>query len=414
MKPHSSDRQRGAILVFFVFALLAMLLAAGLVVDLGLAYVGYGWLVRAVDAGALAGARNAASTNAEMESMIRKVAGANFRGPLPVEYDVQITIPEVDTKRIAVSGRGKSPAMFSRLAGFDTFALGAEAEAIRYPLDLSLVLDVSLSLQNNNVFDDMQRAAVSFLDHFDDQVDQIGLVTLSHWAVDKATPAKGNNASLKTLINRLDAVYYTNIEEGLRVAKDNLAAAPARSNAIKVVVLFTDGRSTAFRDSLALPRGTVPATYDGVVAARYGTSSSNFVGLFQHADGRKITRFSSSGAPTLATYNSSSASPRPTSLPGGKSLTGANVETIGSIQSEAWANEIRKTGALVYTIALGNPNARNVHDTPDLDFLRRVANDRGIVDANQPAGLMVFAPTAADLEEMFARVADRILTRLTR
>jgi Flp pilus assembly protein TadG len=404
--------QRGAVLVLFSLALIGTLLSAGLAVDLGGAYVSRANLSKAVDAGALSGARYAGGNDAELKKMIENMALANYSGDSPAKYNITIEHPGTDTTRVKVAGSTQYNTVFARLAGIDQFAMQSAAEAIRYPLDMTLILDLSLSLENNDVFDDMQKAATSFLDHFDDKVDQIGLVTFSHWAVNQKNPVKNNKSALKTLINNFDAVYYTNIEEGMRVGKDNLAAAPARSNAVKVVVLFTDGRSTAVRDVFTMPSGTTPKTYEGVVAA-YGTSSSSYVGLFQFADGKKITKFSSKGVPTLVAFDSSTASPKPPKLPNGKSVIGTNVEALGDMQAEAWSSQIRDTGALIYTIGLGNPKAQNDYDTPDLDFLRRIANEKGIANGSQPKGELMFAPTGAQLEAMFTKVADRILTRLT-
>ena len=82
-------------------------------------------------------------------------------------------------------------------------------------------------------------------------------------------------------------------------------------------------------------------------------------------------------------------------------------------EAEYWANEIRKKGYMIYSIGLGNPYAKSEEEKPDLDFLRRVANEKGIVSVTQPKGELMFAPTAADLDAVFRKVADRILTRLT-
>lgn len=411
MKRLSSKRQRGAVLVFFVFALFVMLLAAGLVVDLGVAYVGYSWLVRSVDAGALAGARNSSGTNAEIDAIVRKIASANLRGDLPVDFDVAITTPEADTKRIEVTGRTKTPALFSKLAGFDEFPLGANAEAIRYPLDMSLVLDVSYSLQRNNAFDDMQLASQGFVDYFDESVDQLGLVSYSTWAHEHEAPRKNFKARVKSAIGALAAISDTNIDEGLRFGKMQIDNTPQRANAIRIVVLFTDGRPTAFADAFDMPTGITPAVYDGVVAGF--TSGSAYRGLFQTADGRKVVGFSR-GVAITEPNGSSKASPLPKRLPDGSPANGNNIRKLGAIQAEAWADQIRRAGYTIYSVGLGNPNSNNPGDQPDLEFLRRIANENGIVDASQPDGLMVFAPTPADLDEVFARVADRILTRLTR
>ena len=132
-------------MVLFVLVLVVLMLCAGLVVDLGVAYVSHGRLVKAVDAGALTGARHASGSDSEIDAVVRKVAGANYAGVLPASYDVDITVPAVDTKRIAVSARTESPALFTRIIGRESFAVAAAAEAMRYPLDMSLVLDISYS-----------------------------------------------------------------------------------------------------------------------------------------------------------------------------------------------------------------------------------------------------------------------------
>jgi Flp pilus assembly protein TadG len=411
MKPHSSDNQRGAILVLFVSALVVMLLCAGLVVDLGVAYVSHGRLVKSADAGALAGARHASRSDAEIETVVRKVAGANYPGVLPASFDVGITVPAADTKRIFVSARTQSPALFTRVVGLDGFALAAAAEAIRYPLDMSLVLDISYSLEANRAFDDLQDASVQFVNYFDESVDQLGLVTYTTWAEDRIAPAKGFKRRMQSTIRSLSAVSDTNIEEGLRLGKQQLDNVPVRENAIRIVVLFTDGRPTAFADVFEMQTGN-PASYDGIVAG-YQTGSSGWRGLYQASDGRKVIGFVN-GVATTDSNNSSRNSPQVRRLPDGSAVNSPNIRRLGAAQAEAWADQIRRAGYTIYTVGLGDPNASDPLWQPDLNFLRRVANEDGIVDASQPAGALVFAPTPEDLEGVFAKLAERILTRLTR
>jgi Mg-chelatase subunit ChlD len=378
---------------------------------MGVAYVGHGRLVKAVDAGALSGARHASGSNAEIEAVARKVAGANYSGVLPASYQVDITVPAVDTKRIAVSARTQSPALFTRIIGRESFAVAAAAEAIRYPLDMSLVLDISMSLQINRAFDDLQDASVQFVDYFDESIDQLGLVTYTTWAQDRITPAKGFKSRMQSTIRSLSAVADTNIEEGLRLGKQQLDNVRARDNAIRIVVLFTDGRPTAFSDVFDMASGT-PARYDGIVAG-YQTGSGSWRGLFQKSDGRKVIGFSR-GIAVTDVNGSGRASPTVRRFPDGSAVNSPNIRRIGAAQAEAWADQIRRRGYTIYTVGLGDPNARDPLWQPDLDFLRRIANEDGIVDGGQPAGAMIFAPTPEDLEEVFARLADRILTRLTR
>lgn len=411
MKPRFSDNQQGAILVLFVLVLVVLMLCAGLVVDLGVAYVGHGRLVKAVDAGALTGARHASGSDAEIEAVVRKVAGANYSGVLPASYDVAITVPAIDTKRIAVSAQTLSPALFTRIVGRDGFALAAAAEATRFPLDMSLVLDISYSLEMNRAFDDLQSASVEFVDYFDDSIDQLGLVTYTTWATSRIAPAKHFKNRVQGTIRSLAAISDTNIEEGLRLGKLQLDTAPLRENAIRVVVLFTDGRPTAFADDFEMQSGT-PARYNGIVAG-YQSGATAWRGLFQASDGRKVVGFSRGVAVTDGN-SSPRNSPNLRRLPDGSAVSSPNIRRVGAAQAETWADQIRRAGYTIYTIGLGDPNARDPLQQPDLAFLRRIANEDGIVDRSQPAGAMIFAPSPEDLEEVFAKVADRILTRLTR
>jgi hypothetical protein len=224
-------------------------------------------------------------------------------------------------------------------------------------------------------------------------------------------PVQKNFKALgKSLVDGLDAISDTNIEEGLRVAKQQLDAAAPRTEALKMVVLFTDGRATAFADNHRMPDAHVPLWYDGVVSGYI--SGTSYRGLFQSADGQKVRRFNS-GVPELYPNNSTITSVKPKYLPGNLTVTGDNLRSVAAAQAEDWANQIRSAGYMVFTIGLGDPNGL-AGDEPDLDFLRRLANEHGIVDGDQPQGEMLFAPGPSQLNDVFATLADRIITRLTR
>jgi Flp pilus assembly protein TadG len=407
--------ERGAILYMFGIAVVTLFLIAALAIDLGSAYVTTTNLSKAVDAGALAGARYTMKGESAMNQIINQVAEANFGEADDPQYtpNYQITIwnPATDTTRVRVTGNTNAPAYFSRLFGTEEIPVTALAEATRYPLDMSLVLDLSASLDRNDAFDDMQVAARGFLEYFDDNVDRFGLVTYSTWAEEQMALQKNFKAPGQTIIDGLVAISDTNIEEGLRLGKSQLDAAFPRTEALQMVVLFTDGRSTAFADNFQMPDGHNPAFYDGIVAAYI--SGSSYRGLFQTADGQKIKNFVS-GAPVLYPNSSTVTSVKPKFLPGGGTVNGTNIRQMGADQAEAWANAIRAAGYTIFTIGLGNPAATDPGDVPDLDFLRRIANEDGIVDDDQPKGELMFAPSPEELSAAFQTLADRIITRLTR
>jgi Flp pilus assembly protein TadG len=409
--------ERGAIMLLFGMAVLSLFLVSALALDMGSAYVTTASLSKAVDAGALAGARYTMKGESIMQDVINQVATANYGVSDNAQYEptYQITIwqPALDTTRVRVEGATKAPTYFSKLIGREEIPVTALAEATRYPLDMSLVLDLSYSLERNNAFDDMQDAASGFLEYFDDNIDRFGLVTYSTWGEERMPLQKLFKNTGQSIIDSLSAISDTNIEEGIRLAKAQLDVASPRTEALKIMVLFTDGRPTAFADEFTMePGNNNPTTYDGVVATYI--SGSSYRGLFQTGDGYKIDYFDGAGQPVLVANGSSASSPKPSELPGGASVNGQNIRALGADQAEAWANTVRSAGYTIFAIALGNPNATSEGDTPDLDFLARIANADSIVSSDQPKGELLFSPTPSELEATFAMLADRIITRLTR
>jgi hypothetical protein len=76
------------------------------------------------------------------------------------------------------------------------------------------------------------------------------------------------------------------------------------------------------------------------------------------------------------------------------------------------ADAIRSQGVLLYTIGLGDPDASDPIVQPDLDYLRRLANEDGITNPAQPKGRMYFAPSPDVLGEVFRQLARDLLVRL--
>ncbi len=408
---NTPDCERGSILLLFALSLTAVFLILAMSVDLGSAYITHSRLSQSVDAGVLAGARNSAQSNTKIKAIALQVARANFVGDHPVDYSLSITTPARDTKRFLMTAQTKATGAFSAAAlGAGTFDVSVLGEATRYPLDMSLVLDLSFSLQRNRAFKDMQTAASGFLNYFDNSADQIGIATYSTWAEEKLPVQKFFQLSGSRIIRRLHAISDTNIQEGLRVSKSQLDAAQQRPGALKIVVLFTDGRPTAYRDTFHFRRRSC-RRYDSIVAAY--VNGSSYRGLFRWTDGRRIKSFRSRCRTRTAANQSSTRSVVPREI-SRYSRQGDFIRAQGILKSEEQANLIREAGYSIYSIALGNPNARIEGDKPDLDFLARITNQGGLVNANQPRGELIFAPSPAELEDAFSKLADRLLTRLTR
>lgn len=406
--------ERGSVMTLGTAAVVAVLLIVGLSVDLGTAYLSRARLYKAVDAAALAAARQTSVDEAEMRRIALQVARANYSGA-GVDYAVTVSEEEGDATRVTVTAECDSRTSFLRLAGMSDMRVRASGEATRFPLDMSLVLDVSSSLQASNAFDDLQEAAQAFLERFDENVDQVGIVSYSVVAkVDLPLDLYFLDDGLAA-IDDLEPLNYTNMDEGLRRGRGQLDAPPARSEAVKVLVLFTDGRPTAFRDVFDVV--DPPDSYDGAIAA--GGSGNGVAGLFHPVNGLKVLGFRRNGTAVLVPWwwmfgGFGLEDPTPNALPGGLQVNGQNIRLVGTLQAEAQASAARAAGHSVYCIGLGNVDAEDPDDVPDMDLLARLANEHGASDPSQPRGVALLAPTSTELEEVFDTMAERILLRLTR
>jgi len=155
------------------------------------------------------------------------------------------------------------------------------------------------------------------------------------------------------VIKRLHAISDTNIQEGLRVSKAQLDNARKRKGALKVVVLFTDGRPTAYRDTFTFSGRACPR-YDGIAAAYINGSS--YRGLFRPTDGRKIKSFRSKCRPRTAANQSSTRSVTPLEVSRNR-REGDFIRAQGILKAEEEADKMRAAGYTIYTVGLGNPNA---------------------------------------------------------
>jgi Flp pilus assembly protein TadG len=410
------DREHGSVLALFVFAIFFLLMCLALAVDLGAAYFASSTLTKAADAGALAAARYGMGDSVDAEDLAESVAAANFPlANIDAEYEATVSYPGIDTIRVTVQASSEVPTFFGKVLQRDSLPIHTTSEATRYPLDMSLVLDISGSLEDEGVFDDMQEAAQAFVGFFNEDLDQIGLVSYSQHAREHLSIQKYFMDAINSEIDELEAIAYTNIEEALRVGREQLDAAPERDASVRILVLFTDGRTNAFADEFYVDQDSpAPEYYDGIISTT-NSGASGFRGFYEQDTGNVITGFNSATGDTITCDpDCSSAAFEPVELPGGASVTGSKILELAVEQAEEQAEMIRLSGYTIYTVALGNVAAADVYDTPDLDFLTRLANEDGIVDSTQNEGAMLYTENASDLEDVFAQLADRILTRLTK
>jgi Flp pilus assembly protein TadG len=362
----------------------------GLALDGARAYNDRAELARAVDAAVLAGARSYRSGESEALREARAVAAANgsaFRAPT----DLAVSFGVNEYSEVLVSAVATRPmrTLFMPLLGIPEVTVSASATAAVPPVDLVLILDQSGSLESQGAWNDLKQAAFDFVRYFDDDFDQMGLVSFQLHARNRSQLGAPFQGAVISGINQLRSAGDTNTGEGLRLALEQLEGPEARARAAKVVVFFTDGRPTAFRD--------IVGGADRAMAV-YTTESGVVRGYFNDPD----------NLPDNQTVN-------PDGCRNVASCFGFSEYTTRQEAKDKgieFASLIRQRDIYVYTIGLGNPSATDPLLTPDLDYLRILANEGGQVP-DQPRGRMYFAPSSSELEAVFRQVAQDLLVRLT-
>jgi hypothetical protein len=383
-------RDRGTVLVFLAVAMVTILVGAGLAIDLGRGYVLKAQVSRAVDAAALAAARSLRSGEDIAVERGTAIAAANgLQGGFgQATLDFVFGTTEDGELTVTAEGAMRIPTLLMKLIGQDVVGARSRAVTVVPPIDLVLVLDQSGSLSEAGAWDDLQDAAQAFVANFDDDIDQMGMVSFQLRAIDRFQIQQPFVGLAVSTIEAMPSLGFTNTGEGLRLAYEQLDGPNVRDAAAKVVVFFTDGRPTAFRANAG--------NSDRVLAAYTG---AGVFGFWNNPNALPMD-----------------VRPPPNGCQGVGNCFGYTKQGVfdkARDNGAFWASEIRSSGALLYTIGLGDTSQPlGSILQPDPDFLRLLANEDGIADPSQPRGRMYFAPSSAELAAIFQLVAQDLLVRL--
>jgi Flp pilus assembly protein TadG len=162
-KGFKSD-EGGATVMIFGLAIIPVMMAAGSAVDYGRASAAKVHLQKAVDATALALAKDAPNaTDGELKRRGKELAKALLKSAKGVSADTIAVSREARTIRVTASGAMKTA--FMAVAGLDTLAISSEAEAAWgiTNIELALVLDNTGSMnetpQGKRKIDELKSAA---------------------------------------------------------------------------------------------------------------------------------------------------------------------------------------------------------------------------------------------------------------
>lgn len=456
-KYSNSGSQRGQIFPMFALFLVVMMLFLAMAIDLGYAYVTKANLSKALDAAALRGMLSISQGTTQAAAIAQSVFAANYQTSGRDSGTVTPTVTFTPNPPVAgqlttinVSASTSINTFFARiLPNLSTLTVGDTAQSTRANVMLSLVLDVSGSMNDNGGAQALPPAVQDFISYFSNTLDQASVSTFSDFAspVPNATGLALDlnmehnfTSDVTNLTNSMSGNFGggTYSQGGLDRAAFQLcgwavpgvypyaATCPVVTNTTKVVVFFTDGWANSNQDVLNGPGcpANTPIYYGGCSPAEAAPSAD-----FPNAPGwcGGVHFWDRTHLPGNNEYNCQ-ATNFPQKQPGnfgqlaqnGVSITQAqeNISNDAMYRAITWANAMRSQGVIVYAVGLGS-----MINQP---YLQMMANDPSgasfegfSYNSNTPSGLAVFAvdcpgpSCASELDSAFQTVASDILLRIT-
>jgi len=279
-------REKGIALVYMAVFLVPLLACTGLAVDLGRGYLVRVALARAVDAAALAAARNIAADSSQALRAANNIFNANFPagflGVSSVQNPPQLTmtVGSDGSHIITVASSATVPTTFMRIAGPESLRVAASATATRRLVDMSFVMDRSGSL--GAAFGQVKEAAKQFVSYFDPTPnigDRVALITFSANTL-VADPMRSERGfDLSSIDSHIDSTVAnggTATAEGLYQGWDQLRTVPTGSQSgLRIVLLFTDGSPNSVAGQFQVSQSKSGGTCSSTLVGRAGTIATN-------------------------------------------------------------------------------------------------------------------------------------------
>jgi Flp pilus assembly protein TadG len=386
-----------------------------------------------------------------------------FTTSLAVNQATDITIDETvaNQRTVSVTAHAVVPTIFMRWLNFTSTSVNATSTVIRRDVNVAMVVDRSGSLASSGSCGAVKQAAINFVGKFANGTDNIGLVTFaSTTALD--FPIANNfqtaGTNVPTLINNIICQGSTSSAMAMWYGYDQLVGLNQPA-ALNVILFFTDGKPTGVNVNMPLSAASTctsphpgPPRYINGLYNTY-TNADQFFGLLQptptpntianadfwftsdgsnsagctYASGwsSNVTNFSDfQGVPTTDVFGSNLDNNYLPITHSGSYIdlnNPTNADNMAQNALDDAATKIRAgaveqgpltnagrslSNVIVYTVGLGNaPYPLSI------PLLERVSNDArsSIYNSSQPTGLFVLAPTTADINASFARIASEIL-----
>jgi len=386
--------------------------------------------------------------------------------------DVVVDLSVAQRRTVTVNAHVTAPTLFMRWLGFSSTIVNASATATRRDVNIALVVDRSGSLAASGSCEAVKAAASNFVNKFADGRDYISLVTFAsstHADFPIAQNFKTAATPVSTMLGNITCAGSTSSAMALWTGYDQLVGL-GQAGALNIMLFFTDGKPTGVNMNMAVknsPASPCTNAHPATALVPYRTinglyntytNQSTFFGILNPTNSGTVTNGDFNPTPDASTgancnYMAGgwSTSVQDTSdflgLPQtdiyGDSLNNGyqSVTTTGtcpgvqcfidlSNQNNAAAMAMNAAdsagtsirhgaaeatvlphggsslgGVIIYSLGLGNaPYPLSP------DQLKRISNDPSspIYDTAYPAGLFVSAPTTADIDAAFTKIASEI------
>ncbi len=299
-------RESGVSLLLGILSLMFIIPMVGLTIDVCILYTVRARLQSAVDGAALAAARalNLGQTTDSQAASAKQNAVnwfyANFPTGTWATTGANMTTASVNVfddptnshlRNVTISASISAPTYFMQWFGYRAINIAASGNASRRDVVVMMVLDVSGSMQNAGVCDDMVAAAKIFTGQFAAGRDMIGLVTFNQATYIKSSPVTdfqtrlgytNSSGSGTGILDTITCSGGTGTAQAISVGYNELYKVNL-PGALNVLMFETDG----------LPNSLTVSQWDNTNRVTGISSSSNCLDI----NGKKVSQ---GGFATLA------------------------------------------------------------------------------------------------------------------
>jgi Flp pilus assembly protein TadG len=387
----------GQILVIYAIVLPVLLVAMGIAIDFGFAYVARAGLSKAADAAALAAMRNINLGQATAIQVGQSAFNANYF-PVPGNsaptVNISFATDAASETLVNVTATSTYNTAFLRLLpGLKTLTISTAAQVTRPKLIMSLILDRSGSMNLNGGAQALPSSVSNFLSYFDNNIDNVAEISYA-WLSSVDVPMQtGFQGPINNAVSRLNFNGGTYSTGGLNDGLTQIDNVPvvAGENVVKVAVFFTDGWANTVQDKLTCSSSLL--NFGGCSPPEEAVGWCGGVSFVNASNGRG----QSCGSSTF-----------PSQAAGGNvAINTTNVSNDAMFRALKVAEAMRQQNITVFSIGLGDKISQT--------FLQQIANDPAspTFNAGEPEGEAVFAPSSSQLQGVFQTIAAEILLRIS-